>query len=203
MGFLSFRLEMGNAKEVSEAKPRVYVILKNGRGQMWSHRETDENWPFMRYELGACVLDPCISQAWAERSQLLVVRSRGVARPSAGGSVVLQGADGVKEHFESWGKNTDLLSSFQIQFYWKPPPSDVCTLKYLTFNFVFCWKKNFFLPHHMARGIFIPWPGIEPSPPAVETLSLNHWTAWEGPWLLTLSQKYQQQTGKDSVASFQ
>ena len=25
----------------------------------------------------------------------------------------------------------------------------------------------------------LPWPGIEPTPPAVEAQSLNHWTTWE------------------------
>ena len=109
-----------------------------GLPSMGSHR-AGHDWSDLA---AAAVLDLCTSQAWAERSQLLV-RSRGTARPSAGGSDVLHRADGVKEHFESWRKNTDLLSSFQIQFYWKPSPSDVCTLKYLTFNFVFCWKKIF------------------------------------------------------------
>ena len=32
-----------------------------------------------------------------------------------------------------------------------------------------------------ARGILVPWPGIEPSPPAVEAWSLNHWTTREVP----------------------
>ena len=33
---------------------------------------------------------------------------------------------------------------------------------------------------HQACGIFIPWPGIEPFPPAVEAWSLNCWTNREG-----------------------
>ena len=32
-----------------------------------------------------------------------------------------------------------------------------------------------------ACGILAPGPGIEPSPPAVEAQSLNHWTAREVP----------------------
>ena len=32
---------------------------------------------------------------------------------------------------------------------------------------------------HMACGILVPPPGIEPAPPALETRSLNHWTARE------------------------
>ena len=32
----------------------------------------------------------------------------------------------------------------------------------------------FFWPSHMACGILVPRPGIEPTPPAVEERSLNH-----------------------------
>ena len=39
----------------------------------------------------------------------------------------------------------------------------------------------FFWPCCAACGIFIPWPGIEPMPPAVATQSLNHWTARKVP----------------------
>ena len=39
---------------------------------------------------------------------------------------------------------------------------------------------TFFLrPHCVACVILVPWPGIEPMPPAVEAWSLNHWTARE------------------------
>ena len=30
--------------------------------------------------------------------------------------------------------------------------------------------------HHIASRILVPWPGIEPTPPAVEVQNLNHWT---------------------------
>ena len=33
--------------------------------------------------------------------------------------------------------------------------------------------------HHEACRNLIPWPGIEPIPPALEAKSLNHWTARE------------------------
>ena len=33
----------------------------------------------------------------------------------------------------------------------------------------------------MACGILVPWPGIEPVPPAVEVQSLNYWTTREVP----------------------
>ena len=42
------------------------------------------------------------------------------------------------------------------------------------FSFLF-----FFLPHHMACRILLPWPGIKPMPHAVEAWSLNHWTTRE------------------------
>ena len=37
----------------------------------------------------------------------------------------------------------------------------------------------FFWLHHVACGILVPQPGIEPVPPAAEARSLNHWTARE------------------------
>ena len=42
----------------------------------------------------------------------------------------------------------------------------------LIFNFWSCFT---------ACGISVPWPGIEPVPPAVEAQSLNHWTTREVP----------------------
>ena len=43
---------------------------------------------------------------------------------------------------------------------------------FLLFNFFFC---------HVACGILVPWPRIEPLPFGVEVQSLNHWTAREVP----------------------
>ena len=45
------------------------------------------------------------------------------------------------------------------------------------------WSRSFFFfwPRCTACGILIPWPGIEPRPPAVEARSPNHWTAREFP----------------------
>ena len=46
------------------------------------------------------------------------------------------------------------------------------------------FKKIFnlyFWPCHVARGILVPWPGIEPVLPAVEVQSLNHWSTREFP----------------------
>ena len=31
----------------------------------------------------------------------------------------------------------------------------------------------------MARGLSVSWPGIKPAPPALQSLSLNHWTTRE------------------------
>ena len=39
----------------------------------------------------------------------------------------------------------------------------------------------FFWPWHMACGILVPWPGIEPASPAVEAQTLNHWTTSKVP----------------------
>ena len=40
---------------------------------------------------------------------------------------------------------------------------------------------SLYLPCHAACGILIPWPGIEPIPPALEAWSLNHWTPGKSP----------------------
>ena len=39
----------------------------------------------------------------------------------------------------------------------------------------------FIWPYFEACRIFVPWPGTEPGPSAVEAQSLNHWTAKEVP----------------------
>ena len=39
----------------------------------------------------------------------------------------------------------------------------------------------FFLPYHLAYGILVPQPGIEPMPPDLGAQSLNHWTTKEIP----------------------
>ena len=46
------------------------------------------------------------------------------------------------------------------------------------------WSENSFLwgaVHHLACRISVPWPGIQPSPPAGEARSLNHWATREVP----------------------
>ena len=44
-----------------------------------------------------------------------------------------------------------------------------------------CLFGFLFFPHHAARGILVLRPGIEPTPPALEAQSLNHWAAREVP----------------------
>ena len=64
---------------------------------------------------------------------------------------------------------------------------------FLTWYSIQFWlKKNFFFwLYPMACRILVPWPGIEPTPPAVEAWSLNHWIAREvlhyflKPWTCT------------------
>ena len=41
------------------------------------------------------------------------------------------------------------------------------------FSFLFFWL------HHMAYGILVPKPRMEPIHPAMETQSLNHWAVRE------------------------
>ena len=74
------------------------------------------------------------------------------------------------------------LSSLSI------PPSPRNTLKahthfiYLFFFILIFFCLFFFLfsgPHWVACGIFVPWLRIEPTPPAVEAWSPNHWTVRE------------------------
>ena len=56
---------------------------------------------------------------------------------------------------------------------------------------IYCWLNLiphfFFWPHCVVCGILVLWPAIEPVPPAVETRSLNHWTAREVPLFFILN----------------
>jgi len=42
----------------------------------------------------------------------------------------------------------------------------------------------FFCQCHLACGILVAWPGIEPMPPTVEARSLNHWASRKSPEVL-------------------
>ena len=47
-------------------------------------------------------------------------------------------------------------------------------------NHIVVFVFNFW-PCHATCGILVPWPGIEPAPPALEARGHNHWTAREVP----------------------
>ena len=48
-------------------------------------------------------------------------------------------------------------------------------------RFFFLIFKIFFIFGHSTCWILIPWPGIRPTPPALEAQSLNHWATREFP----------------------
>ena len=50
-------------------------------------------------------------------------------------------------------------------------------------------KTFFFLPCWAVCGILVLWPGIQPTPPAVDTWSLNHWITREVPIKLIKKKK--------------
>ena len=44
----------------------------------------------------------------------------------------------------------------------------------------------FFRLHHVACSILVPWPGIEPRPPALKAQNLNNWTTREALFFIFL-----------------
>ena len=61
-------------------------------------------------------------------------------------------------------------------------PSKMCLLPFTPQSPWNCYLKNRFIVFwlcHAACRIFVPQPGIEPSPPAVEAPSLNPLKSWE------------------------
>ena len=54
-------------------------------------------------------------------------------------------------------------------------------------NFCVSCSFSLFWPHHAAYGILVPWPGMEPTLPAVKAWSLNHWTTRDVPQLIFLT----------------
>ena len=44
----------------------------------------------------------------------------------------------------------------------------------------------FFWPYHVAGGILVPKPGVEPGPMTVKMQNPNHWTAREFPSVVSL-----------------
>ena len=57
---------------------------------------------------------------------------------------------------------------------------EVCTKEILKWDpalYSFFLITYLFRPHLEAYGILVPQPGTEPTPPALDAWSLNHWTA--------------------------
>ena len=49
----------------------------------------------------------------------------------------------------------------------------------LFFMFISFFVYLSFWPYHIAFGISVPWPGIEPGPLSVKELSPSYWASWE------------------------
>ena len=67
----------------------------------------------------------------------------------------------------------------------------------------FFFSFFFFLAAHMACGILVLCPGIEPVLPAVEAQSLSHWNTREFPWFFKFSQKLPQRCSVQSLSRVQ
>ena len=74
-----------------------------------------------------------------------------------------------------------LLSWIRIWVLWR---ISQFTLKYYfkTNNRLSFWGEG--MPHYMACGILVPWPGIKSRPVAVKAPSPNHWTTSESPRII-------------------
>ena len=68
-----------------------------------------------------------------------------------------------------------LLISFHEKKRSVPFPSHFLKIRYI------CLYLFTFGPASEAHGILVPQPRIEPKPPALEALSLNHWITKEVP----------------------
>ena len=77
----------------------------------------------------------------------------------------------TSHHIVMYFTTSLMLLFFFFMLYWESLPSML-----LIFSFVLFWLC------HKAYGILVPWPEIEPTPPALEAQSLNHWTAREVPF---------------------
>ena len=68
--------------------------------------------------------------------------------------------------FLTQGSNPGLLHRRQILY---------CLSHQVYFTYLYIWQ------HHLACGILVPQSVIKPTPPEVESQSLNHWAAREVP----------------------
>ena len=75
---------------------------------------------------------------------------------------------------QSWTQlkwlNTHLIMTTWVPF-------SFSLFKFYFFYQFFSWIIFIFWLCRAACGILIPWPGIEPMPPTMDTQDLNHWTA--------------------------
>ena len=75
-----------------------------------------------------------------------------------------------------------LHGKYLIQMWYLLCPSGFWSLLLVSVTAAQWTQEHFFFWRHQAAcGILVPQPGIEPTPPAVEAQSLNHWTAKEVP----------------------
>ena len=91
----------------------------------------------------------------------------------------------IYQRRQSWSLET-LLPFFQTCSRSLPPlwtsvrPFKILSQFIYAFWSCFLFAFFFFFGHEVCR-ILVSQPGIKPSPPALKTLSLNHWTAREVP----------------------
>ena len=68
------------------------------------------------------------------------------------------------------------------------------TLKYMHRDLfdilLLLWILFFFFFGHVACGILVTLPGVEPIPPSLEARSLNHWAARKSPLLQFFKKKF-------------
>ena len=53
----------------------------------------------------------------------------------------------------------------------------------------YCFRFMFWVSGHVASGILVSQPAIEPVSPAFAVWSLNHWTAWKFPITIIVNSK--------------
>ena len=90
-----------------------------------------------------------------------------------------------KEKWE-WGSSGDMAGMWRLL---PPPQSPYLPHPPNMHGFYYYYYYYYFWPCHIAWGILVPWPGVEPTPSAVEAWSLNHWNSKEVPhaWFLLLA----------------
>ena len=110
--------------------------------------------------------------------------------------------------YSLWGPKeldmTERISVYSITnalSFWRWFIIKVCSLP-LVFLLWWLFACFAFWPHHVAYGILIPWPGIEPVTPALEAQNLNHWTIKEVP-LLVITIKFQTEQSLEKIQALQ